>query len=234
MERSSQLPNGRSPNSGLIVVFFFGALASLGLSFLVELLIGLIVGSVGMGFLSGLVEEPLKGLAVTIVVAYMWKALPNRRYGATLGASAGFGFGLAEGIEYVARTPTAGMFVLRIFTAIMHPMWSAIVGIGIFTLVASKATPPGGPASSKSMRTFFLLVAIGLHITWNAIDLGFALADVEIVGILLDYFIVLPLSAILLRDFLGGHFDFQNFLHSELEVQPSLTPAQPLPPPPPP
>jgi RsiW-degrading membrane proteinase PrsW (M82 family) len=234
MAHSSQLPNGKSPNFGFIVSFIFSALAGFGLSFLVEILIVILVGQAITVLFSALVEEPLKALAVTVVVTYMWKTIPNRRYGAALGAAAGLGFGVVESIKYIAQTPAVEMFLIRIITTIMHSIWSAIVGIGIFTMIASRMTRLGSPTSNKSMRRYFLLLAIAIHISWNGISLVFGLADADIIGIILDDFIMFPLSVIVLRDFLGGHFNFQNFLESEPGTPPSFPTAQPLPPPPPP
>jgi uncharacterized membrane protein YpjA len=43
--------------------------------------------------------------------------------------------------------------------------------------------------------------------------------------------VIFPLFAIILRDFLGGHFNFQNFFES---LQESPSPAEVFVPPPPP
>lgn len=225
MEHSSQLPNGKSPNSGFIVSFIFSAIASFGLSFMVEILVGILVGRTVAGFLSGLVEEPLKALAMIVVVNYIWKTIPNRRYGAALGAVAGLGFGVVEYIISVAETPTVETFLVRIITVIMHVIWSSIVGIGIFTMVSSRTTQQDPSKSNKSMLRFFLLVAIAIHIIWNGISFAFGLAGADFIGVLLCSLTIFPLSVIILRDFLGGHFNFQDFLESEPETPPPFPTA---------
>jgi len=48
--------------------------------------------------------------------------------------------------------------------------------------------------------------------TWNGLAIGLALGTGNpYVGVVLDILVIFPLSAIILRDFLGGHFNFQSF-----------------------
>jgi hypothetical protein len=48
----------------------------------------------------------------------------------------------------------------------------------------------------------------------------------------LDIVIAIPLFAFILRDFLGSHFNFQNFFQPLAEPEVSIPEAPPPPPPP--
>jgi len=65
---------------------------------------------------------------------------------------------------------------------------------------------------------------------WNSISIG--LAGLGIGAIVLNIVIIFPLFALILRDFLGGHFNFQNFF-APLEKLETAYPEIPPPPPPP-
>jgi RsiW-degrading membrane proteinase PrsW (M82 family) len=185
-----------------------------------------------------LTEEPLKALGMLIVLFLLWKTIPNRRYGAALGAAAGLGFGVAESILYIAQLAAAGSaegVALRIIvTPLMHPLWSAFVGIGAFVLFSAKPTQLGVPTRRNWGLAFFLF-ALGFfnHLIWNSLVLGLSAAGMGVFSTLPGILIIFPLFAIILRDILGGHFNFWNFFES-MEVSPSFPFAPPPPPPPPP
>src|SRR4030065_631300 len=94
VETSSQLPIGKAPTIGLLCSLIIAATGGLGLSLVVQLPILAAVGLIPVTvFFAPLTEEPLKALGMLIVLFLLWKLIPNRRYGAALGAAAGLGFG---------------------------------------------------------------------------------------------------------------------------------------------
>jgi RsiW-degrading membrane proteinase PrsW (M82 family) len=208
------------------------------LAWLIETAIGPSVGGDAiLVFFAPLIEEILKALAMILVVYLMWRTVPNRRYGAVLGAAAGLGFGLVESVKYIIDFVFSGSYIaipIRIIvTPIMHPLWSAFVGVGVFALVASsRASRPNMPKSPVWLPWLFLLLGMTNHIVWNSIvD---ALGSLGLLPIILDVIFVFPVFALMLRDFLGGHFNFQDFLHPIPEEAPSYPAAPPPPPPQPP
>jgi RsiW-degrading membrane proteinase PrsW (M82 family) len=228
LERSSKPLVAKSPTRGFIVALVFAALASMGLSFIVELPFLVLAGPIlTVAVFAPLLEEPFKALAMVIVVFFMWKTFPNRRYGAALGAAAGLGFGISESIIYIAGTPTVETFLTRVIVTFMHPLWSAFIGLALFAMVSGKTVPMGSRNPSGFLMVVLFLTGLANHIIWNSLAVGLGF-----LGFLLDVFVIFPLFAIILRDFLGGHFNFQNFLEP-LET-PLAYPEVPPPPPPPP
>jgi RsiW-degrading membrane proteinase PrsW (M82 family) len=211
----------------------FAALASMGLSFVVELPF---LSSVGIAVTSAvfapLLEEPLKALGILVAVFFVWKTIPNRRYGAALGAAAGLGFGISESILYIVFTPTVGMVLTRIVVTFMHPVWSAFVGMGIFAIGLGKVGQASSPNRSEFLMLLLFSLGVANHMVWNSLSIAFSLAGIGLIGLALDIFLIFPLSLIVLRDLLGGHFNFQNFFEP-LETS-TLTSVEIPPPPPPP
>jgi RsiW-degrading membrane proteinase PrsW (M82 family) len=226
----------RKPNKGLLVALILGATLSIVLSLVVQLALG--VGGIVFGVIvAPFTEEPFKALSVVIVALFVWKTIPNRRYGAALGTAAGLGFGIAESLLYIigflASNATADQIALQVIariivTPLMHPVWSAIVGVGIFVLLAKKPADKGTPLGLALL--VLVLGTIG-HMMWNGVASG--LLAYEILPVVLNIIIIFPIFAIILRDFLGGHFNFQNFFQP-LPEPPSSQPPILLPPPPPP
>jgi hypothetical protein len=66
---------------------------------------------------------------------------------------------------------------------------------------------------------------------WNGISFGFA--DSGYLPIILNVIVTFPVFALVLRDFLGGHFNFQNFFETIPEPTTAFPPMPPPPPPPP-
>ena len=218
---------------GLGVALITAAVVGLIVSLLIQLALTAVVGEqVLMVLVAPLSEEPAKAIGIVAVVLFMWKIVPNRRYGAALGAAAGLGFGVAESILYIygiiANNLPGELVVVRLLvTPLMHPLWSAFVGIGVFTLVSKKSTN----AVPYGLSIVFLFIGIVNHIIWNAIAL---LSGLEYVAILLNAVVIFPIFAIVLRDFLGGHFNFLNFFEPLPEPYPTYLTISPPPPPPPP
>jgi RsiW-degrading membrane proteinase PrsW (M82 family) len=234
LEISSRLPGGKSLTNGFIVAFIFAATASGLLAFLAQILISLLVGrDLTVAVFAPLTEEPFKALAMLVVVHYVWKTVPNRRYGAALGAAAGLGFGISEAVVYVVGSPTAMTVVLRALVIPLHPLASAFVGMGVFAMTAGKSVGAGSLNRSGSLFRLLFLTGVATHMLWNILSVVFGLVDLGLVALLLNIFFVFPLFAIILRDFLGGHFNFQNFFEP-LDGQPTVYPEIPPPPPPPP
>lgn len=237
MEGFSSLPAGKSLGRGLLVSLILAASLGFGLSFIIELaLLPSIGGDAMTAVLAPLIEEPSKALAIILVAYLMWKIVPNSRYGATLGAAAGLGFGVVESIIYIIGFALSGsgeaITTRIIVTPLMHPLWSAFVGIGVFALVESgRPSRPDVPKSPVWIPFLFLLLGIVNHMIWNSIVV--ALATLGYLPIILDIIFVFPIFALILRDFLGGHFNFQNFLEPLAEPT-TLPPVMPPPPPPPP
>jgi RsiW-degrading membrane proteinase PrsW (M82 family) len=238
LEGPSQLPAINSLSRGLWVSLIFAGSIGFGLAWVIETAVGPSVGADAiLVFLAPLIEEILKALAMIFVVYLMWRIVPNRRYGAVLGAAAGLGFGAIESVKYIIGFVVSGAYIaipIRIIvTPLMHPLWSAFVGVGVFALVASsRASRPDVPKSPVWLPWLFLLLGLTNHMVWNSIvD---ALGSVGLLPIILNVIFVFPLFALMLRDLLGGHFNFQDFLQPIPEEVPSYPAGPPLPPPPPP
>lgn len=149
----------------------------------------------------------------------MWKTIPNRRYGAALGATSGLGFGVAESILYIVQLAAAGsaegVFVRVVVTPLMHPLWSAFVGIGVFALFSGRSAQPDIKKSSPwLLPLLFVGLAMLTHCIWNTLSLGLSYAGLGYFATVPDIIVIFPIFALILRDFLGGHFNFQNFFES--------------------
>jgi RsiW-degrading membrane proteinase PrsW (M82 family) len=178
-------------------------------------------------FVAALVEEPSKALCMLLVVIAVPKMFPNRRYGAAVGAVAGVGFALMEDIIYVVTGQASGTGgVLRlVLTPFGHPVYSAIVGIGVFVFAAKRSAGNSFSVAISGLPLLFLITGMIAHFSWDACV--FWTGDV---GIYLGFLIVVPIFLVVLRDFLGGHFNFQHFFESIPELEPTF--FEPPPPPP--
>lgn len=166
--------------------------------------------------LAPIFEEIAKTLCMLFILyAVMSWVVPNRRYGAALGAIAGLGFGIAESI-FRLQVIMGGEALLRLFiTPMTHPIWSAFVGIGVFVFAVEIRRGRNLTDALLGLPIVFFLIGTVNHMIWNGLAIGLALSTGNAyVGIVFDILIVFPLSAIILRDFLGGHFNFQNFFHT--------------------
>jgi RsiW-degrading membrane proteinase PrsW (M82 family) len=235
LEQPPQFKSSRQRNRGLLVAFVTSTVLGFLLAFLIELAL---LPSAGLDLTSILlvgpiVEEPVKALWVLIVALFVWRVIPDRRHGAALGAAAGFGFGVAEDILYaykILSSSSPELVVNRIPTPFAHAIWSALVALGLFVLLAKKTNKKF--PESFMLVCLFLLMGIAGHMVWNSIAvlpaLGFLWGS-SYLATLLDVLIVMPLSALLLRDFLGGHFNFRSFFGAPKQQAPYAM----IPPPPP-
>jgi RsiW-degrading membrane proteinase PrsW (M82 family) len=242
LEKSLWSKSDTGPNLGLLISFILsatlGLLIALGIQIALLQAVGIYVMTILIAPLS---EEPAKAVCMLIVMLFMWKLTPNRRWGVALGAAAGLGFGIAESILYIIGIVTsnapevsqhAGELVAAriIVTPFMHPLWSAFVGIGVFAFVAKRSTQRSPSGSSSLLPLLFLFIGMINHLVWNSVSVG--LSSLGYAAIALNLAIVFPLFAIILRDFLGGHFNFPHFF--EPLPEPSLLRPEISPPPPPP
>ena len=234
---------------GLIIALILAATLSFALSFVTQIATGIPGTDAALLVLvAPITEEIFKGLSILIVAFFIWKTIPSRRYGALLGAAAGLGFSIAENVLFTISYTLLGGQVINgqaisggliaeliaerwISIPFMHVVWSALVGMGIFVLLSR----------GKNVRsTPFFLVALfpllGLcnHILWNLIALASSGLSPFVILIIDVLLIFVPFS-ILFRDFLGGHFNFQDFLHPVQETMnyPQISSYPPPPPPPP-
>ncbi len=202
------------------------------------LLVG--VGTARFVSIYPLFEEAFKGLSMFLVAWLMWKTVPSRRYGALLGAASGLGFAVVENIIFNVQSAGAvgatggqiaeAIIAMWLSLPFMHVFWSALVGMGIFIIMAQRKV--SGTASWLVVP--FWLLAWVAHMCWNAVALGFQALGADIIlAVALDILIVFIPFALVFRDFLGGHFNFWSFL-VPLQESPSTIPPQTLEPPPPP
>jgi RsiW-degrading membrane proteinase PrsW (M82 family) len=225
-----------APKRGLLVALILGGSVSIVLAIVVQLALR-VKGVAFAVVVAPFTEEPLKALSVLMVALLMWKIIPNRRYGAALGAAAGLGFGVVESTIYIIGFLTSGAtagrialsIVVRIMvTPLMHPVWSALVGVGMFALLAGRTAKKPSPLWLAPM---LLILGPIAHMMWNGFstDLG----EYGYLSVVLDIIVTFPLFATILRDFLGGHFNFQSFFEAQHEPLPCYPTMPYLPPPPP-
>ena len=239
LERYLRSRLGKSPRNGLLVALLLGASLSTGLSVIFELALSS-VGIAGYISIFPLFEEFFKGLSSFLVASLMWKSIPNRRYGALLGAASGLGFAIVENIIYSigfagAANATAGQIAESIIARwiglpFMHVLWSAFIGTGLFVFVAQRKVR----GSRFWLAIPFLLFGWAAHMCWNALALGLQAAGLNlIVVVILDVIIVFMPFAFIFRDFLGSHLNFQEFLAILRERPPTTSMIGPFTPPPP-
>jgi RsiW-degrading membrane proteinase PrsW (M82 family) len=237
LERNVNPSLGKSPKMGLIVALVLGASISIGLSLVLELALAA-AGTVGFATIFPLFEEFTKGLSIFIVATFVWKSIPSRRYGALLGASVGLGFAVVENIIFNVQTASAnapaGLIAETVLARwiglpFMHVLWSAFIGMGLFVLLNQRKS---GQPTPSWLSAPILLFGWFAHMCWNVIAIGLGGIDI-ILLVVLNIIIVLVPFALIFRDLLGGHFNFQNFLTPVSEPIPFST-ESPLPPPPPP
>ena len=231
---------GKSLKKGLIVGLILGATLTIVITLVLELLIGNSNNPFVNIVLAPFMEEIFKALSVFLVVFLMWKNIPSRRYGAALGAAVGLGFALSEtiirgiiaaGVQNISGGLIADAIISRIISEpFMHPLWSAFVGIGIFVLFAQKSNRQGSP---YWLAIPFLLVGLLNHILWNSLAFAFVSLD-PLITAAVELIVIFVPFAFIMRDFLGGHFNFQIFFKPPAEVTllPDTTRFMPPPPPP--
>jgi protease PrsW len=215
--------------NGLIIALVLGATLSILLSLILEIAVGATNSIAGAAIGMPVLEELCKGLSLIIVAFFIWKTIPNRRYAAALGAAIGLGFAITETIVFAIGAPAAQIATRVIAEPVMHPLWDSFVGIGLFVLMAQRS---GRKSSPIWLGWAFMLIGLTGHILWNSIVLTFGKNFVA--GLIVDLIVISVPLAILLRDVLGGHFNFQNFFDSPNQMQAPEPKAEFPPPPPPP
>jgi len=239
LESQLQLWAGKSLKKGLIMGLILGATLTIVITLIVELFTGdsALVNVVVAPFM----EETFKALSIFLVVWFMWKTIPSRRYGAALGAAVGLGFALSEtivraiivaGVQNISGGLVADAIISRIISEpFMHPLWSAFVGIGIFVFFAQRSNRQNGPSW---LAIPFLVIGLLNHIIWNALALALVGLDPLLTAVI-ELIVVFVPFAFIMRNFLGGHFNFQTFFKptEEKTILPDSTPFPPPPPPPP-
>ena len=247
LEHGVQWPFGASVKKGVIFALILAATLSFALSFVVQLATGISATNWALlAVIAPFTEEIFKGLSILIVAVFIWKTIPSRRHGALLGAAAGLGFSIAENIVYsisyasvsgqvVNGQVVSGGLVAELIASrwvgipFMHVLWSAFVGIGIFVILSQRRNSRGTPVW---LAPLFLLLGLCTHILWNSIALALSgLSPFVIIAV--DVLVIFMPFAIILRDLLGGHFNFQDFLRPVQEPI-SYQQISTVPPPPPP
>jgi hypothetical protein len=233
LERPPQFRSRLEPNRG----FFLGFLVSVpaGLLAYVISMYGMkpIIGSsFGSVVVSDLIGETFKALCMLFVCVSMWLVVPNRRYGAALGALVGLGFGLGyQGLSCLIGQPAAGQAVMvMVFLTLMDAISATLIGLGLFVLIANREKLNSFIQALFGLPLLFYFLAVMSWMVWNA--LAFAASPNMSLEWVLDIIIAIPLFAFIVRDLLGGHFNFQNFLQPLAEPEVSIL-EPPLPPPPP-
>jgi hypothetical protein len=192
----------------------------------------IIGSSFGSVVVSDLIGETFKALCMLFVCVSMWLVVPNRRYGAALGALVGLGFGLGyQGLSCLIGQPAAGQAVMvMVFLTLMDAISATLIGLGLFVLIANREKLNSFIQALFGLPLLFYFLAVMSWMVWNA--LAFAASPNMSLEWVLDIIIAIPLFAFIVRDLLGGHFNFQNFLQPLAEPEVSIL-EPPLPPPPP-
>ena len=230
LEQQFQSSRNLSVKKGLVVALILGAILSALVSIIIETATGVANTAIGAALLQPFIEQIFKGLSIVIVAWFIWKIIPNRRYGAVLGAATGLGFSITE-VIFFAGGP-ASIFAARfIAEPTMHPMWDAFVGIGIFVLMAQKSSREKTPSW---LGWLFIIFGLLAHIIWNSLSV--VLAINVFASLIIEWIVVFVPFALILRDFLGGHYNFQDFLKpmTEMTAATTMPVANQFPPPPPP
>ena len=233
LERPPQFRSRLEPNRGFALGFLVSVPAGL-LAYVISTYgttptFGYSFGSV---VLSDFIGETFKALCMLFVAVSMWLTVPNRRYGAALGALVGLGFGLGyQGLSCLIGQPAAGQAVMvMIFLTLMDVISATLTGLGLFVLIANREKLNSFIQALFGLPLLFYFLAVISWMVWNAF--AFAASPNMSLEWVLDIIIAIPLFAFIIRDFLGGHFNFQNFLQPLSE--PNVSTPEPPPPPTPP
>ncbi len=235
LEQSPRFRSSLEPNRGFALGFVVSVPA--GLLAYVIYLYGMkpyIGSSFGSIVLSDFIGESFKAFCMLFVAVFLWQVVPNRRYGAALGALVGLGFGLGyQGLSSAIGQADAGQVVLSmVFLTFMDVISATLIGLGLFVLIANREKFNSFVRALVGLPLLFYFLAVISWIVWNA--LAFAASPNMALEWVLGIVIAIPLFAFILRDFLGGHFNFQDFLQPLAEPEEPIPEAPPPPPPSPP
>ncbi len=176
---------------------------------------------IGSVFLAPPVEETIKGFSVLVMAFPIPRAVPNRRYAAAAGAAAGLGYALSEDITYFVNPDISGISVaLRlIHNPLGHPVFSALCAIGVFVFATRLRSGAGLVKSLIGVPLAAWIFAVLNHAFWNAWQFG-PQPLLGYLGIPLSYLIIIVPFLLILRDLLGGHFNFGHFFEPIPEPAP--------------
>ena len=242
LERPPQFKSEMEPMMGFLIAIvlaaFLGILIPLALNTAILPALGQ-AAWLSSVIIAPITEEVSKALCMLAVAYAIVRMFPNRRYGAAVGAAAGLGYGVFESIIYIITGQALGIgaLVRVLATPIMHPLWSAFVGIGVFVFLARRSSSSKGFFDAVfGLPLLFLLIGIVNHAVWNGVALLIPAAGglwaTPYLSTVIDVIIIFPISAFVLRDFLGGHFNFQRFFEPLPEPPPFYPKIAPPPPPP--
>lgn len=175
-------------------------------------------------------EEISKAVCMLIVAFALVRVFPNRRYGAAIGAATGLGFAIMENVVYAVQGQTDAVSGLMrlINTPVTHPLFSAFVGMGVFALMARMRRGNTFFGALAGIPIILVLVGMMNHCLWNALTF-LPVWPSRIIRL----FLLSPIFIVILRDLLGGHFNFTRFFEQHPEPA-RFNSRQPPPPPPPP
>jgi hypothetical protein len=123
----------------------------------------------------------------------------------------------------------AGQVVLlMVFSTLMDVISATLIGLGLFVLITNREKLHSFVRALVGLPLLFYFLAEISWMVWNA--LAFAASPNMTLEWVLDILIAIPLFAFILRDFLGGHFNFQNLFQPLAEPEVSIPEAPPPPP----
>ncbi|MBS1698891.1 MAG: PrsW family intramembrane metalloprotease [Actinobacteria bacterium] len=163
------------PKSVVAFAIAWGAIASVGLALLVDLLLTLLFGqrddALSAVIQAPLVEETAKGLGVFLVFVMARRTFDGPVDGIVYGAFVGAGFAFTENIQYFAISLIEGgasdltfTFVLRgLMSPFAHAMFTSVTGFAI-GLAARRGASAGRALGFGAVG---LIGAMALHALWN-------------------------------------------------------------------
>ncbi|MGF2948320.1 PrsW family intramembrane metalloprotease [Microbacterium alcoholitolerans] len=167
------------PKSMIIFALGWGAVVSVGIALLVDLLFALSVGPRSAVF-SGVIQAPIveeiaKGFGVFLIYLIGRRAFDGPVDGVVYGALVGAGFAFTENIQYFGVSLLAGgageltvTFIMRgLVSPFAHAMFTALTGFAI-GLVARRSASAGQALGAASIGA---IGAILLHAYWNGSSL---------------------------------------------------------------
>jgi len=123
--------------------------------------------------------------------------------------------------------------VLRLITnPIGHPIFTALCAVGVFVFVARLRSGVNIRKALLGLPLVMWLLAVLNHAFWNDWQFG-VVSSLGYLGIVLSIFVIVVPFLIILRDFLGGHFNFGKFFETIPEPPPPIPPMPTDAPPPP-
>ena len=167
------------PRGLLVLAVAWGAVAAVGITLGVDILITLVLGaddSLARDAFSAVVQAPIveeiaKGLGVYLIFVTARRAFDGPIDGVVYGALAGAGFAFTENIQYFAISLIEGgvgdvsatFFVRGILSPFAHVMFTSVTGFAL-GLAARRGASPGRAVGPWVLG---MIGAITLHALWN-------------------------------------------------------------------